>query len=540
MDKIYIAGTNTSSGFPAIYVSDDQGQTWTNSFQGENNANIQTGWCGYQGNQHWWWAEEALGFHVSPSNPKVALMSDFGFVHLTTDGGLNWKAVYVNEGGLHSPGAPTPKNGIYQSNGMEITTVWQLFWWDAQKMYASYTDICCSYSADAGKHWSYDHVSNTANTTYMYTRQGNNLYAATSSIHDMYQSTYLTDAKINGGKGSILFSLNEGITWNTLHDFQHPVIWMAHDPMNPEVMYASVVHSTEGGIFKTSNLSAGSNSTWTKLPPPSGTEGHPYNIRILPDGTILTSWSGRRTTVFTKSSGVFISVNGGNSWTNVSHPDMAWWTKDVVEDPLDPNNTWYAGVFSGWGGGANDKGGLFKTKNRGASWTKVWDGFRVESITIDPSHPDRGLITTEDDGLWYSEDLNSNAPTFDRVDEFPFIHPMRAFFHPVNKGEVWIATFGNGIYSCTWMSTAITPPVETDLLQSITFDPMHQELHFGKLANQEVQIQIVQVNGVILDQKNYTHAPEKIHLPNHFEPGSYFVYITSGADSITLTWNVVD
>ena len=42
-----------------------------------------------------------------------------------------------------------------------------------------------------------------------------------------------------------------------------------------------------------------------------------------------------------------------------SDPRIHYWTNDVVIDPSDPTqNTWYVGVYSGWGGNANDLGGL--------------------------------------------------------------------------------------------------------------------------------------------------------------------------------------
>jgi len=36
------------------------------------------------------------------------------------------------------------------------------------------------------------------------------LYSGTSSIHDMLQSTHLTDASIDIGSGLVLFSSNQG------------------------------------------------------------------------------------------------------------------------------------------------------------------------------------------------------------------------------------------------------------------------------------------------------------------------------------------
>ena len=53
---------------------------------------------------------------------------------------------------------------------------------------------------------------------------------------------------------------------------------------------------------------------------------------------------------------MFVSTDGGRTWADRSDAGMRYWTKDVVVDPGDPTqSTWYAGVFSGWGGPANDR-----------------------------------------------------------------------------------------------------------------------------------------------------------------------------------------
>ena len=58
------------------------------------------------------------------------------------------------------------------------------------------------------------------------------LYAATSTVHDMYQSTYLQDSRIDPGSGKVLFSSDNGANWQTLHTFADPVVWVSHDPAN--------------------------------------------------------------------------------------------------------------------------------------------------------------------------------------------------------------------------------------------------------------------------------------------------------------------
>ena len=462
----YIAGASDAST-PIIYKTTDAGSTWTSVFKSTNNQNITTGWSGDGGDRGWSYGEYPMGFDVAPSDPNYVSFSDFGFVHISTDGGATWKQKYVKASDENPSGAKTPIQKTYHSIGLENTTCWQVTWIDKDNMYGCFSDIKGVRSTDAGSSWGFNYTGHNDNSMYYLTKNvsDNTLYAATSSVHDMYQSTYLADSRIDNGKGKVLFSNDNGASWQTLHDFQHPVIWLATDSQNPNRLYASVIHSTQGGIFVSNNIQSGASSTWTKLTNPPRTEGHPFNIRVLNDGSLLCSYSGRRTTNFTASSGVFLSTDGGATWQDRSDAGMQYWTKDVVIDPHDATqNTWYAGVFSGWGGAANNKGGLYKTTNRGTSWTRVHNEMRVTSATFSPSNPDVMYFTSETNGLYYSGNRRSASPTFTQVASYGFRQPERVFYNPYDSTEVWVSSFGHGMKVGHLGSTPTPKPATAILL----------------------------------------------------------------------------
>src|SRR5262249_39771588 len=157
---------------------------------------------------------------------------------------------------------------------------------------------------------------------------------------------------------------------------------------NPVRLYASMVNSTNGGIYRTLNLNAGTGSTWTKLAIPPRTQGHAYNIAVLNDGTIVASYSARiAANNFQPSSGVFVSTNDGAAWLDRSAAGMQYYTKDLTIDPHDPaQNKWYAGVWGEWGNSAN-LGGIYYSTNRGVNWTRISTLKAVGSCTINPSNP---------------------------------------------------------------------------------------------------------------------------------------------------------
>lgn len=449
INAAYLGG-GSDAGEPVVYKTINGGNNWSSVFITNNNQNIFTGWSGHGGDRGWSYGEYVLGFDCSPVDANKVIITDLGFPHLTTDGGISWRQTYLNSNDQNPMNTLTPTGKNYRGIGLENTSCWWLTWNDSLNIFASYSDIKGTRSTDAGSSWSFNYTGNTFNSMYQSLKHpvNGNIYGAVSSVHDMYQSTYLTDARINGGTGRILFSTNKGQAWQTLHDFAHPVIGLALDPNNSNRMYASVIHSTLGGIFVSSDIQNGGASTWTKLTNPPRTEGHPFNIKVLNDGTLLCSYSGRRNSsgTFTASSGIFISTNSGTSWLDRADAGMYYWTKDVVVDPNDINqNTWYGCVFSGWGGPPNGLGGLYKTTNRGINWTKINYLDRVGSCTISPVNPNEMYLSTEVNGLWYSNNINSATPAFMEVGSYHFRQPERIFYNPYYSNQVWVTSFGNGI-----------------------------------------------------------------------------------------------
>lgn len=445
---VYLAGGNPEE-FGVVWKSINGGSSWTEAFIHTNNGNVQTGWGGQGGDRGWGFATCITGISVSRNNPDSLVVVDFGFVHTSANGGANWKQAYTDQSVVHPPGQNTPQKVHYTGIGIENTSCWQVSWTGNNSIFACYSDIRGQRSDNGGQQWSFDYSGHSANSMYRIAVHPNgNVYAGTSNIHDIYQSTYLTDARLDGpdGNGKVMFSTNQGFTWQLMHDFGHPVFWVALDPNNPERMYASVIHSATGGIYVTNNLSAGSGSTWVKLNNPPRTEGHPASIVVLNDGQVLVTYSGRRngSGTFTASSGCFLY--NGTTWSDKSDPGMFYWSKDVVVDPTDPSqNTWIVCVFSGWGGAPNGLGGIYRTTNRGANWTKINSQDRVTSLTFWPANPNDAYYTTESEGLWFSANMLAANPTFQQVSAYRFSQPERVFFNPNDLYEIWVTSFGNGM-----------------------------------------------------------------------------------------------
>ncbi len=448
----YAAGSD-SLGQPVVLKTVDGGTSWMQVMQCSGNANVATGWTGDDPGgwnwKKWSFGECAMGFAVCQSDPNRAVISDFGFIHVTTNGGAGWRQAYDWQGCENAAGSGTPKTTFYTGSGAEDTSCWWLSWFTSNTLFASFTDVRGMLSTNAGGAWM-SPMSLPYNSTYQTLKHPSNglVYAATSSVHDMYAwDRYCQDSSIDGGTGEVMYSTNSGATWARLKNLGRPVVGLALDPNNPNRLYAAMVNSTNGGVYRTANLNGGTSSTWTQLAVPPRTQGHIYYIAVLNDGTLVATYSARIASLdFQPSSGVFVSTNDGASWVDRTDPGMQYYTKDLTIDPNDPAQaTWYAGVWGEWGSSAGF-GGLYYTTNRGVSWNRITTNLKaVGSCTISPLNPDEMYVATEDQGLWYSANRRAASPTFTQLSGYPFRFPTRAFFNPYDTNEVWVTSFGNGL-----------------------------------------------------------------------------------------------
>ena len=455
----YLAG-GSDAGIPGVFKTANGGQSWSQTLFTQHNQNVATGWSGAGGKNSWKFGETAMGFTVSPSDPNRVLISDLGFAHLSTDGGATWSSINVAPADRNAFDSLIDPTHATHSSGLDNTSTWGIAWTDPNHLIGAYTDIRGAISADGGQSWSLGYSGHDLNSMYraVVSPTSGLVYAATASVHDLYETSTLRDSRIDHGSGKIIFSADNGVTWRTLHDFGHVVAWVSLDPSKPNRMYASVVDShagksRDGGIWISDNIQLGAASTWRKLANPPRTQGHPLTMQALNDGTLVATYSARHNEPgaalqFTASSGVFVSTDGGKSWKDRSATAMQFYTKDLVVDPQDASQkTWYVGVWDGWGNAANDGGGLYRTTDRGVTWSRIFNGAgRSTAATVSPTDPNEMYVTTETDGLWITHNLRDATPTFTPDTAFPFRHPQRVLFNPYNPAEVWVTTFGSGLF----------------------------------------------------------------------------------------------
>ena len=212
-------------------------------------GNIITAWAADGGDFGWSFPEYALGFTVSPLDKNRLMVTDLGCAHLSARRRRNLAA------GLHhaSVAAKPQRDGQRrrvrrQRNGDDRHLAPALVRRERSVRLRHRHQRLPQRRRRPELVLRLPGPRTPATTYYAAADPRTHVaYAATSSIHDLYQSTRLADKPLDFGAGFVLSSADKGANWKVVHDFHKPVIWLALDPAKPNRMYASVVHSREGG-----------------------------------------------------------------------------------------------------------------------------------------------------------------------------------------------------------------------------------------------------------------------------------------------------
>lgn len=169
----------------------------------------------------------------------------------------------------------------------------------------------------------------------------------------------------------LLKSADDGITWTSLSFGQAPILSLALDPIDPEILYKGTEHA---GFWK--SLDGG--STWTSLNQGLG------NLDVWSIGVDPNSPS----TIYAGTdSGLYKSTDGGSSWSYVRFLNLR--VSSIAINPLNTKEL-YAGT-SAW---------LFKSPDAGTSWqsTNVLGRY----VALDPTNPSHVYAGTYEQGVFQS------------------------------------------------------------------------------------------------------------------------------------------
>jgi photosystem II stability/assembly factor-like uncharacterized protein len=202
-------------------------------------------------------------------------------------------------------------------------------------------------------------------------------------------------------------------------------------PGLPDAIY---VGAASGGIFKSTNQG----TSWTPVFDRAGAMMSIGDLAVAPSNPNII-WAGTGEANNRQSSswgdGVYRSIDGGRSWKAAGLAETRHVGRILVH-PSNPETAYVAAVGHLWG--SNSERGVFKTTDGGQSWTKtlsVDDDTGATDIVMDPENPDTlfaamyqrqrkawgfngggpgsGLYRTRDGGATWTR-LTSGLPPGDR------------------------------------------------------------------------------------------------------------------------------
>jgi photosystem II stability/assembly factor-like uncharacterized protein len=221
----------------------------------------------------------------------------------------------------------------------------------------------------------------------------NSIYAA-ATTNNGYNALFKTK---DGGANWIRFG--SAILGNTLGGQTTTV--MALDPADSNTIYLGGYELGEGGGDLYKSVDGG--STWTRS---YYWEDSALYALVIDPGNRATLYAGTE-------EGVFQSVDGGASWSNIG---LSMGVSSLAVDPADPNTIYAdAGGYAGYLG-------LFKSTNRGASWAPINNGLAsvldsrstITAIAFAPANPTTVYLATSGSGVYKSLDGGANWEPLNR------------------------------------------------------------------------------------------------------------------------------
>lgn len=271
-----------------------------------------------------------------------------------------------------------------------------------------------------------------------------------------------------GVGGGVWKTLNGGASWAPVSDTMAniAVASLAMDPTNSSVLYAGTgegsfnIDAIRGaGIFKSTDAG----NSWTQLAATTGS-----NFNFVND--LLVAPSNAQIVVAVTNTGVFVSSNGGSSFTQRSTEQRCL---DLAVTTISGADTWLAacGNFS--------QGKVLRSTD-----TLTWP----QTLGADPADTGMGRTAVAIRGNRAYAIASSRVPGFDRNgDTFgDYQNQLHAFFRSNDGGQTWTATVRNsdahwgntmllsGYFNCNnlalgtgqgWYDIAVAiDPVNTDFV----------------------------------------------------------------------------
>jgi photosystem II stability/assembly factor-like uncharacterized protein len=429
--------------FFGVARTSDMGRTWEFAWKEstQRSANVDEGWVSERFGPGW--GSNPLDLGVSPDHPEICYATDYGRTLRSTDGGKTWRAAYTRK----------LADSSFQTTGLDVTTAYGVHFdpFDSARRFISHTDIGVFRSERGSEGWVSATTSGVprpwVNTTYWIEfdpQVKGRVWAVMSGTHDLPRPKMWRNTPPSNYRGGVCRSDDGGLTWTPKTEGMPPTAatHILMDPASPasaRVLYVAgygrgVFKSGDGGehwTLKNNGLPAKEPFAWRLA---RDREGTLYLViaRRSEDGSIGNENDGA----------LYRSRDGAESWEKVALPEGVNGPNGLGIDPEDPKRLYLAC----WGRRLSGRstGGIFLSTDAGASWRQVHAADQhVYDVTIDPASPATLYACGFESSAWRSRDRGA---TWQRIRGYNFKWGHRVIPDPVNRGMIYITTFGGSVW----------------------------------------------------------------------------------------------
>jgi photosystem II stability/assembly factor-like uncharacterized protein len=513
---LYAMYADAIGNVQGVYRTNDAGNSW-NSVNSSSLINV-----GF----HWWFE----GIFVDPSDEDIIYYLGLN-VQKSTNGGTSWFNSFQNAHVDQHALAFNPTisgeillgndGGLYKSSNEGATfvkditlpiTQFHRFHVDAQnvnKVYGGAQDNSTIRTVTGGlNNWA---IINGGDGFQPLVDPTN-----TNVIYALSQNGNLGKSINNGVTFS---SAMNGIASGDRKNWDTPI---AFDPNNSQVLFFGA-----NRLYKTTNAAG----NWTAISPDLTNGPHTGNLVF---GTIISiSVSPLDSNIIyvgTDDGNVWITQNGGGTWTNISADLPNRWVTKVLASRANVNEVYV--TFSGYRYG-EDFGHIYKSSNLGSNWVDI--SSNVPDIPINDIEKDSygnlyigtdiGVLASNNEGVQW-EILGLNLPSVVVTDLHIHEQTETLFAATYGRSSYKMDISGNILSTTNFLAetNALIFPNPTTNFVTISI----------KDISKNYTISIFDALGREVLKKEFLSGKQNLKLSvSEFSPGTYFIKISSKNESIT-------
>jgi photosystem II stability/assembly factor-like uncharacterized protein len=420
-----VAGKSSDNGFGGLFLSKDGGNTFTTQATTPNLL----GWSSNgsdNGGQAWY----DLALAVSPSNKALIFVGGVN-IWKSNNEGQNWSlsahwtgngAPYVHADIHQMKYSPHNNNSVWAATDGGIANSLNngMFWTEKHdglnigQIYRLGASATNSKKIITG--WQDNGSNFFSNTSWkkVYGGDGMECIIDYNDNNTMYASLYY---------GQIKRSVDGGFNWtgitDNINDYGAWVTPYVQDPNTPNTLYAGFRN-----IWKTTNKG----NSWSKIS--TFTKQLTY-VAVAPSNSNVI--------YATSSSKVYVTQNGGSSWTDISGNSGAGNNTYIAIHPTNPNRVWItkAGFYDG--------SKVYYSDNAGATWQNVSSNLPnlpANTIVYEKNSPERLYVGT-DVGVYVKDSTSSDWYAYSTNLPNVIVNELEIHY-PTNSLRA--ATYGRGLW----------------------------------------------------------------------------------------------